>query len=234
MGGVLRTFAERAGRAVLVMRDGGLCVYANPHWTAFTGLDLTHSLEQFWHLAVHPNDLPALLAELEERRREGAPYEIRARVRSAHGEYATYCATCVPMQEDGERRWLVLLDRADLERVADDRFRQLADALPLLVYTTDRDDRITFVNRAWLAYTGLPAGSTIAERNALVHPDDLTRLMHALRNNASEVEFRLRRRSDGAYRWHLLRWSRFTSPTLPFFRIGMLLDVHDQRGEDPR
>lgn len=35
----LRTFAQRLGRAVLVTESDGVCVYANPAWAAFTGLD---------------------------------------------------------------------------------------------------------------------------------------------------------------------------------------------------
>ena len=49
---------------------------------------------------------------------------------------------------------------------------------------------------------GSPSGSTIDERNALVHPLDLPVLMRALRTGRREVDFRLRRRSDGMYRWH--------------------------------
>ena len=60
-----------------------------------------------------------------------------------------------------------------MELAADDRFRQLADTLPIKVWTTDHNDRLTFVNRAWLDYSGLPAGSTLGERNALVHPANL-------------------------------------------------------------
>ena len=118
---------------------------------------------------------------------------------------------------------------ADLEHVADDRFWNLADALPIMVWTTDDEDRLTFVNRAWLEYTGLPAGSTIDERNALVHPLDLPVLMRALRTGRQEVDFRMRRRSDEMYRWHLLRWVHFASADLPFYRVGTAMDVHDQR-----
>jgi PAS domain S-box-containing protein len=227
---VLRRFAERAGRAVLVMKDRGDCVYANPLWTAFTGLDATLSLGNLWQLAVHPNDLPLVMAEFGQHE-DDVPYEIRARLRSSDDEYASFCATCIPRRAEGERAWLVLLDRSDLEHAADDRFRQLADALPLLVYTVDREDRLTFVNRAWLEYFGLQVGSTIEERNKLVHPDDLPKLLHALRNNEREVEFRARRRSDGVYRRHLLRWSRLGSPSNPLFRVGTMIDVDDQRAQ---
>jgi PAS domain S-box-containing protein len=119
--------------------------------------------------------------------------------------------------------------RGDLDdRVADDRFWNLADALPIMVWTTDSEDRLTFVNRAWFEYTGLPSGSTLEERNALVHPLDLPVLMRSLRSGSLEADFRMRRRADGMYRWHLIRWVHLGTPS-PFHRIGTAMDIHDQR-----
>ncbi|MGC2128491.1 MAG: SpoIIE family protein phosphatase [Candidatus Aquilonibacter sp.] len=227
----LRMFAQRLGRAVLVTESDGACVYANPAWSTFTGLDAAHAGGNGWQLAVHPHDLPSVLAEFAAGVRSQQPFEVRFRLRSAQNEYGLFSATFVPTRErDGRlREWFAVCDRSDLEHVADDRFWNLADALPIMVWTTDDEDRLTFVNRAWLEYTGLPAGSTIDERNALVHPLDLPVLMRALRTGRREVDFRMRRRSDEMYRWHLLRWVHFASADLPFYRVGTAMDVHDQR-----
>ena len=227
----LRMFAQRLGRVVLSMRPDGYATYVNPAWTGYTGLDEAHSLGNGWQLAVDPHDLMQALAEIAAGARAEQPFEVRCRLRSAHDEYAIFSATFVPMRniEGALGDWLVVCDRSDPERDSDDRLRNLADALPLLVWTTDSDDRLTFVNRAWLEYTGLPVGSTIQERNALVHPLDLPTLMRALRSGHREVDFRFRRRSDGTYRWHILRWVHFGTASLPFYRIGTAMDVHDQR-----
>jgi len=230
----LRTFAQRLGRAVLVTESDGVCVYANPAWAAFTGLDEVHSVGNGWQLAVHPHDLRNVLVEFAAGVSSEEPFEIRFRLRSAQSEYALFSATFVPTRErDGRlREWFAVCDRSDFEHAADDRFWNLADALPLMVWTTDDEDRLTFVNRSWLEYTGLPTGSTIDERNALVHPLDLPVLMRALRSGRREVDFRMRRCSDGMYRWHLLRWVHFGSENQPFHRIGTAMDVHDQRTAD--
>lgn len=227
----LRMFAQRLGRAVLVTESDGACVYANPAWSTFTGLDAAHAAGNGWQLAVHPHDLPTALAEFAAGVRTQQPFEIRFRLRSAQNDYGLFSATFVPTRErDGRlREWFAVCDPGDLEHAADNRFWNLADALPIMVWTTDDEDRLTFVNRSWLEYTGLPAGSTIDERNALVHPLDLPVLMRALRTGRREVDFRLRRCSDGMYRWHLLRWVHFASADLPFYRIGTAMDVHDQR-----
>jgi PAS domain S-box-containing protein len=226
----LRSFAQRAGRAVLIADSTGVCTYANPAWTAFTGLDLEHSLGNGWQLAVHPLDLTQALDEFSAASRGTDPFEIRLRLRSGHDSYSVFSASFVPIRDSNGRlhEWLAICDRSDLDRIGDDRFWNLADALPIMVWTTDSEDRLTFVNRAWSQYTGLSSGSTIEERNALVHPLDLPVLMRALRSGRAETDFRLRRRSDGMYRWHLLRWVHLGS-SAPFHRIGTAMDVHDQR-----
>ncbi len=227
----LRTFAQRLGRVALLVQADAQCHFVNPAWTAFTGLDFQHSLGHGWQLAVHPHDITHALAQVEAGTRSEQPYEIRWRLRSAHNEYAMFSATFVPMRDTSGvlREWLGVCDRSEPEGDADDRLRSLADALPLLVWTTDSDERLTFVNRAWLDYTGLPVGSTLQDRSALVHPLDLPLVMRALRSGQQELDFRLRRRSDGMYRWHFLRWVHFGKASLPFYRIGTAVDVHDQR-----
>jgi anti-sigma regulatory factor (Ser/Thr protein kinase) len=99
-----------------------------------------------------------------------------------------------------------------------------------LVWAVGDDERLTFANRAWREYTTLGVGSTFEERNAIVHPDDLPQLMRALRSGESDVELRIRRASDGAYRWHVLRWRRFHGEYGPqFVRVGTAIDVHADR-----
>jgi PAS domain S-box-containing protein len=227
----LRVFAQRLGRIALIAQADDHCSFVNPAWSAFTGLDVEHSVGSGWQLAVHPHDLAQALGEMNAGVLAEQPFEMRCRLRSLHDDYAMFSATFVPMRDASGvlREWFAVCDRADSQPDADDRLRNLADALPLLVWTTDGNDRLTFVNRAWLEYTGLPVGSTIEERNALVHPLDLPILMRALRLGQHEVDFRIRRRSDGMYRWHLLRWVHFGSASLPFYRIGTAMDVHDQR-----
>ena len=161
----LRTYAQRLTRIALLVGADAQCCYANPAWVAFTGLDLERSLGHGWQLAVHPQDITPALADVEAGTRGEQPYEIHCRLRSAHNEYAAFSATFVPMRDAGGtlREWLAVCDRSDPEHDSDARLRSLADALPLLVWTTDSDDRLTFVNRAWLDYTGLPLGASIED-----------------------------------------------------------------------
>ncbi|HVA27769.1 MAG TPA: PAS domain-containing protein [Candidatus Baltobacteraceae bacterium] len=223
-----RAFADVVEEIVWIADTDGNNTYVNAAWTAYTGLTLEQSSGFGWQLAIHPTDLDSIQERFYAAAPAGAPFELEARIRSASGEYALYRGAMFPHAD----AWIGYCHPADVRDYAEDRFRLLADALPMLVWTTDRDDRLTFVNRAWIEYTGLLAGSTLEERNTLVHSDDLEALIHALRADASEVEFRLQRRRDGMYRWHLLRWERTgRANERPFARIGTAVDIHDMRAE---
>ena len=93
-------------------------------------------------------------------------------------------------------------------RASEERFRELADAMPQIVYVTGPGGGIEFINRRWAEYTG-QAEADAAGLPAVVHPDDLPGLRAAwaaavAAGAAMEAEFRLRR-TDGAYRWFLAR-----------------------------
>ncbi|MDQ2918755.1 MAG: ATP-binding protein [Verrucomicrobiota bacterium] len=114
--------------------------------------------------------------------------------------------------------------------------RQLADALPQIVWITRPDGRHLYYNRRWYEYTGLPIDQGIDEHwDGLFHPDDLERTnLHwaeALQSGEPyNIEFRFRRADDGVYRWflgravphrdvkgHITNW------------FGTCTDIHEQK-----
>ncbi|MDN3566785.1 PAS domain-containing protein [Paeniroseomonas aquatica] len=103
------------------------------------------------------------------------------------------------------------LRRALLQREASERrFRQLADAMPQMVWSARPDGFHDYYNARWYAHTGMAPGSTDGEGwDEMFHPEDRAeawgRWRHSLATGEPyEVEYRLRR-ADGAYRWTLGR-----------------------------
>jgi PAS domain S-box-containing protein len=94
---------------------------------------------------------------------------------------------------------------------AGDLYYTLADAMPLIVWTSRPDGWVDYYNRRWIEYTGLTLEETQGWGwQAIIHPDDfqnaVDRWNEAIRTGeAYEIEYRLRRASDGSYRWHLGR-----------------------------
>ncbi|MES2241752.1 MAG: PAS domain-containing protein [Pseudomonadota bacterium] len=90
------------------------------------------------------------------------------------------------------------------------RFRQLAQAMPQIVFITDAGGHMTFVNHQWTHVTGLPAEASLQGGwFTRVHPDDLERTAEDFRlaiesGQSLHNEHRLLC-GDGTYRWQLAR-----------------------------
>ena len=102
-------------------------------------------------------------------------------------------------------------ERNALLRAGEERYRHLLDVMPQSIWASDALGRITFWNRAGIDYLGHEPGAVTGESlwNAL-HPDDRASVREAFeegfaRKEAFERQIRLRRASDGTYRWHLTR-----------------------------
>ncbi len=96
-------------------------------------------------------------------------------------------------------------------RDSEERYRSLVEISPQGVWIVDRDGNPLFINRYWVEFSGvdLPAGANGGWVQQ-VHPDDRERMLEHWQRARSddsfyESELRMRRASDGAYRWHLAR-----------------------------
>ncbi len=90
-------------------------------------------------------------------------------------------------------------------------YRVLAEAIPQIVWTALPDGWVDYYNQRWFEYTGM----TLAETQGwgwspVLHPDDVENCLERWNTSVQtgetyEVEYRFKRASDGAYRWHLGR-----------------------------
>lgn len=91
------------------------------------------------------------------------------------------------------------------------RYQVLLEAMPQMVWTADAEGRVEYANRRWWEYTGLSVAHAVRlDWDLLVHPEDRGRTWQAWNQAAEsggvfEIENRLRRATDGGYRWHLIR-----------------------------
>jgi PAS domain S-box-containing protein len=80
-----------------------------------------------------------------------------------------------------------------------------------LAFVTDPNGNRTFFNRGWLEFTGLSSEQASGSGwEKAIHPDDLKRLTERWRESQTtgqplDYEARLRRGSDGVYRWFQTR-----------------------------
>lgn len=110
------------------------------------------------------------------------------------------------------------------------RYRNLAEALPLPLWTERLTGETYYSNRAFFDYTGVEASHArglLTPR--LVHPDDKAKVIFEATRprqpEAFELELRLRR-FDGSYRWHAVRSVREQDGK---GRIVICADIDDRR-----
>lgn len=116
-----------------------------------------------------------------------------------------------------------------------ERFAQLTGSLPFIVWTLTPDGGIDYFNDAFVQYTGLESAALLGNGwVSTLHPDDVpavaARWQASLRTiSPYEIHFRIRR-SDGEYRWHLIRAIPELDDDRRVLRWwGSAVDVHELR-----
>ena len=97
-------------------------------------------------------------------------------------------------------------------RASEERFRQLADSMPQMVWTARGDGSFDYYNARWYEFTGFGADwlEDLAGWNPLLHPEDAKRCgdswYRSLESGeACRIEFRLWDRISSNYCWYLGR-----------------------------
>ncbi len=137
-----------------------------------------------------------------------------------------------------ERSWAYIEQARDARELkhSEAQFRQLADAMPQIVWAAGPDGQVNYYNQGWYDYSGQPAGSVTPDSwTAIVYPEDAQHADEAWNEALSkglpyENEYRLRRGSDGMYRWHLGRARPYRDSQGRIVRwLGTDTDIHDKK-----
>lgn len=125
-------------------------------------------------------------------------------------------------------------------RQSEERFRILATHVPQLVFQSRADGDRTWPSPQWSEFTGVSAADSAGFGwLEAIHPDDregtLAAWREAARTGEHYSEQRVRRHSDGQWRWHQTRARPVPHVAgLPGDWIGTMTDVHDLVGLQER
>jgi PAS domain S-box-containing protein len=116
------------------------------------------------------------------------------------------------------------------------RYRFLAESIPQQVWTAHPDGALDYVNQQTVEYFSRAAGDIVGDNwQQVIHPDDLPACIERWEQSLKsgeiyEVEFRLRRGTDGDYRWHLGRALPMRDAEGRIIRwFGTNTDIDDQK-----
>ncbi len=211
--------------------------------------------QQWFHDLILAGDRPVLIADVrpsphaaEVEANAASVAFVGVPIRTAEGRtVGTLIATDAAPRAWGGDQASLLADVAsfvaaeiELRREAEARrtgdIRQLADAMPQIVWTAKPDGCLDYCNQRWFDYTGMSFEQTRdCGWKPVVHPDDLddciARWTRAITTGTThEEEIRMRRASDGAYRWHLSRALPVRDGTGRILHwVGTSTDIHDRK-----
>jgi diguanylate cyclase (GGDEF)-like protein/PAS domain S-box-containing protein len=161
-----------------------------------------------------------ILNAFEACARDGRPYDEEMEIVTARGRRVWVRTAGEPVRDHTGRITHVqgafqdISDRKEAERSlaqSQRRFRELADAMPMIVWTARPDGVVDYCNDAFTDYAGVTSAE-LKHQGWLdpVHPEDRAPCLAAWAESVAagepySIELRIRRSSDGCYRWYLVR-----------------------------
>lgn len=137
------------------------------------------------------------------------------------------------LEEQVSQRTRELSATVEQLRESEERFRNMADTAPVLIWVAGPDMNCTFFNKGWLTFTGRAMEQELGRGwTDNVRPDDLDRCWEIYSSSFDvrrnfQMEYRLRR-ADGEYRWLIDKGvPRFEPGGVFAGYIGSCVDITD-------
>jgi PAS domain S-box-containing protein len=219
--------------------------FFNKPWLEFTGRTLEQERGDGWTEGLHPDDRPRYLDTYQAAFRDCQPFRMEYRLRRADGAYRWVLSTGTPrFGPDGGFAGYVgstidITERRRAEealRESEARFRQLADAMPQIVWSARPDGFLDYYNARWYEFTGFPEGQGGDDSwKPILHPDDVQKCLDtwygAVRSGEGyQIQYRFKDRRTGGYRWYLGRALPVRDEAGRVVRwFGTCTDIDDQK-----
>jgi formate hydrogenlyase transcriptional activator len=202
---------------------------------------------------LHPDDHEETRRVWRNCLETGTAGEVSFRIRNAEGKYRWFISRATPLR-DGEGNLLYWVginldieERVQAEkalRKSEEGLRLILDFAPQMVAVLGPNRERLFANRGALDYLGITLeeyleGDAAAAKRYEIHPDDVERLeaqwqAALVSGQPFELEKRMRK-SDGSYRWFLVRYSlvRDDEGNVRHWYIAST-DIEDRKREEQR
>src|SRR5262249_11779806 len=186
-----------------------------------------------------PEQRARFIERLDE---QGSLVNVETRIRTKDGGLKVLLSSAEKLELSGEECLLLassdVTDRVAAQqalRESEERFRNMADSAPVMIWVSGENKECTYVNKQWLDFTGRSMEEQLGDGWAeAIHPDDRDRTLQILVNSYDEkknfeMEYRVRR-YDGEYRWiYDTGAPRFSRDQVFLGYIGTCIDLTERK-----
>ena len=193
--------------------------FVNAAWKQYTGLSDEAALGTKWSVVAHPDDIAGGDKMWRDALATGEPWHTEERVRRADGQYRWFAIDRVAARDENGKitKWYgTAYDIEDRKRAEDAlreseyKLRQIIDAVPGFVWSSDPSGEPTHINQHMSDYGGMRFEDfKHGGWEAIVHPDDFPEtakaFYHAIQTGTPYQNVLRLRRADGEFRWYHAR-----------------------------
>jgi PAS domain S-box-containing protein len=179
-----------------------------------TGEPIFNWLEKY----IHPNDKEKVVNIVNKAIESKTIFELEHRVLNADGGEGWTFSRAIPILDDKGNitEWFGaasdITAQKNLQQIikeSEEKFRQLADLVPQIIWTGRPDGFVDYYNKRWYEYTGYEESEFGDVSWApMIHPDDVFLVKEFWYNSVQKgttykTEFRLKNGTTEEYRWFL-------------------------------
>ena len=240
-----RGMFEYAPSGMCVTGMDGRFVQVNEALCRILGYSAEELLRISWTGLTHPDDLASSMKKMDRLISERGEYvedELRNFHRLGHEVWVRVRVSLLRDIDGSPQYFLAHVEditerrrAAEALRESEERFRNMADSSPSMMWVTNRTGQVEFINRLYRAFSGITSEEAQAGKwRLLLHPDDGPGYLAAFDRAVTEhtpfsAEGRVRR-ADGEWRVVGSRGEPRFSPDGEYLgHIGLRADITERR-----
>jgi PAS domain S-box-containing protein len=223
--------------------------FVNAAWKQYTGLSDEAARGTKWSIVAHPDDTAGGDKMWRDALATGKPWHTEERVRRADGQYRWFAIDRVAARDENGKiiKWYgTAYDIEDRKRAEDGlreseyKLRQIIDAVPGFVWSSDPAGEPTHINQHMSNYGGMRFEDfKQGGWEAIVHPDDFPEtakaFYHAIQTGTPYRDVLRLRRADGEFRWHHARGEPLRDQQGRIIQwYGLSVDIDDAKKAEDR
>ncbi|XGC82405.1 PAS domain S-box protein [Bdellovibrio bacteriovorus] len=241
-----RTLLNKVPGIIWFMNKNIEIEYVSHQFEEFTGLSPEEAaFGNRFTIVMHPDDVENSLNSINDAKIKEGPMAFFQRIKSRSGGWRWMLCRANPIfDEQGSFRgwigkWTDIHEQKLTEEAlkeSESKFRELANALPMIIWTATPDGYVDWYNDWWYKYLGLPKGTKWDDTQLQpMHPEDVERTQKIWPESFKHgkpfnTEQRFRHGATGEYRWHLVRAVPVLDAQGTVLKyVGANTDIHNER-----